>query len=136
MPNHIGDWSNLKTDLAQFSVKHFFDEMNALEVNLGGGRRYAWVEANHHLNFRINQSVDWYLGYGMNLGYWATSYDRSINLSQRTGYWWGFGGIGGIEVTTNVIPLNFALDVGPAVSLIPKPELGVKVGFAARYAIK
>ncbi len=130
------DWSSLKNDLAQLSVKHFFDEHNALEVNLGAGRRYVWLEANHHINFRINRALDWYLGYGANMGYWNTNYDNRYNAAERSGYWLGFGGIAGIELTTNVIPLNFALDGGPAVSLLPEPKVGVRLGFTARYAIK
>lgn len=131
-----GDWSNLKTDLAQLSVKHFFDHRNALEVNLGFGERYLWTEANHHINFMINNDLDWYAGYGMNLGYWNTNYDQRYNPSERSGFWWGFGGLLGLEFTTTVFPLNFALDAGPAVSLLPTPKVGVKMGFAARYAIR
>ena len=39
-----GDWSSLNVDLAQFSVKHFFTESNAFEINFGAGRRYVWLE--------------------------------------------------------------------------------------------
>ncbi len=131
-----GEWSTLKNDLAELSVKHFFDAHNALELNLGFGRRFVWVEANHHFNFRLNKTLDFYLGYGANIGYWATTFDTRYTLRDRSFVWMGFGGNAGIEFTTNVIPLNFALDFGPAVSVLPTQEVGVKVGFSARYAIK
>jgi hypothetical protein len=131
-----GDWSNLKNDLAQLSLKHFLNDRNALEVNLGFGERYVWSEFNHHINQPLNKELDWYLGYGMNLGYWNTNYDNRYDAAERSGFWWGFGGLLGLEFTTKVFPLNFALDAGPAVSLLPTPKVGVKMGFAARYAIR
>lgn len=131
-----GEWSTLKNDLASLSYKHFFTRQHAIEANLGFGRRFLWLEANHHINFPLANDLEWYLGYGMNLGYWNTNYDNRYVEAERSGLWWGFGGNAGIELTTNVFPLNFALDVGPALSLLPSPELGVKVGFSARYAIK
>lgn len=129
-----GDWSSLDVDLAQFSVKHFFAPPSAFEINFGAGRRYVWLEGLYLYNQPLKGDFDWYVGGGVDLGYWNTNYDGRYDNATHTGFWGGATGLFGVEYTFKVIPLNFALDLGPTFRLVPDMEVGVKVGFATRYA--
>ena len=132
-----GDWSTLNVDLAQFSVKDFFDTQEALEFNLGlvgGAKRFIWLEGMYLYHQPLKNDFDWYLGGGVDFGYWNTNYDRRYDPSTRTGFWAGTTGVFGVEYTFDYIPLNFALDAGPTVRMLPDLDVGIKVGFAARYA--
>lgn len=130
-----GDWSNLNYDLALISVKHFFNSPNAIEGNLGFGNGFIWTEAMYHRNFTLKGDLDWYAGAGLDLGYWSARKNDRLT-APHYGFWSGSTTVVGLELTTNVIPLNFALDIGPTFRLTPNADIGVKVGFAARYAIK
>lgn len=129
-----GDWSSLNVDLAQFSVKHFFSAPNAIEANLGAGRRFIWIEGLYLYNHPLKSDFDWYAGGGVDFGYWNTNYDNRYDKATHTGFWSGVTGVFGAEYTFDFIPLNFALDAGPTIRMIPDFEVGLKVGFAARYA--
>lgn len=129
-----GDWSSLDVDLAEFSVKHFFSAPSAFEINFGAGRRFIWLEGLYLYNHPLKNDFDWYVGGGVDLGYWNYNYDRMYDKSTHTGFWGGATGVFGVEYTFDVIPINVALDAGPTLRLIPDMEVGIKVGFALRYA--
>lgn len=129
-----GDWSTLDVDLAEFSVKHFFSAPSAFEINLGAGRRYIWLEGLYLFNHPLKGDFDWYTGGGMDMGYWNTNYDGRYDNATHSGFWGGATGVFGVEYTFGFIPLNFALDAGPTIRVVPDFEVGLKVGFAARYA--
>lgn len=131
-----GDWSTLNYDLAQISVKHFFNSPYAIEANLGFGVQYLWLEGVCHRNMPLKGDVEWYAGGGADVGYWFTKNVRADNPNPHQGVWTGTTALVGLEFTTNVIPLNFALDAGPTFRFTPTPQIGLKVGFAARYAFK
>lgn len=131
-----GDWSTLNVDLAQLSLKHFFSRHNALEANLGAGRRYIWLEGVYHHNRTLKGDVDWYSGTGADFGYWNTNYDQRYESSTHSGFWLGANGVLGIEYTTGFIPINLSLDAGPTVRLVPDFEVGLKIGFACRFAFR
>ena len=125
-----GDWSSLDVDMAQFSVKHFLTEFNAVEVNFGAGQGFVWLEGMYLYNHQLKNEFDWYTGGGVDLGY----RNKNSKVNTHTGFWGGITGVFGLEYTFSVIPLNFALDFGPTIRLLPDMEVGVKVGFATRYA--
>lgn len=129
-----GDWSNLNVDRAQFSIKHFFAVPNSFEVNFGAGRRFIWIEGLYLYNHPLRNGFDWYAGGGLDLGYWNTNYDNRYDSATHSGFWSGVTGVFGVEYTFDFIPLNFALDAGPTLRAVPDFEVGVKVGFSARYA--
>lgn len=129
-----GDWSSLDVDLAEFSVKHFFAPSSAFEINFGAGRRFIWLEGLYLVNKPLKGDFDWYVGGGVDLGYWNTNYDNQYDRSTHSGFWGGATGVFGLEYTFKVVPLNFALDVGPTFRLVPDMAVGVKVGFATRFA--
>lgn len=128
-----GDWSSLNVDLAQFSVKHFYTPENAFEINFGAGQRFIWLEGMYHYNQPLKNDFYWYAGGGVDLGYWSNNYENRFDRSY-SGFWGGTNGVFGIEYVFGYIPLDFALDFGPTIRLIPDLEVGLKVGFAARYA--
>ena len=129
-----GDWSSLGLDLAQFSVKHFFRAPSAIEFNLGLRRHFFWMEGMYHYNQALKNDFDWYLGAGLDLGYWDKNKVNAFDRLSESGFWGGATGVFGIEYTFDFIPLNFSLDAGPNLRLIPQVELGLKVGFSARFA--
>lgn len=131
-----GDWSTLNYDLAELSLKHFFTDRSALEANLGLGRRFIWMEGMYHHNLQLKGDFDWYFGAGLDFGYWNSNYDNRYDKSTDTGFWGGSTGVVGVEYTADFIPINLALDLGPTVRAIPDLEIGLKVGFALRYAFK
>jgi hypothetical protein len=129
-----GDWSTLNVDLAEFSVKHFFNSPSAIEVNFGAGRRFLWLEGLYMYNQPLKGDFDWYVGGGLDLGYWNTNYDNRYDNATHSGFWGGSTGVFGVEYTFGFVPLNFAVDLGPTFRIVPDLEVGLKVGFAARYA--
>lgn len=131
-----GDWSTLNYDMAELSLKHFYTAHSAFEANLGIGRRFIWLEGMYHRNQTLKKDIDWYVGAGLDFGYWNSNYDNRYDKSTHTGFWGGSTGVVGLECTTEFIPINLALDVGPTVRLIPDLEIGLKVGFALRYAFR
>ncbi len=129
-----GDWSNLDINLAELSVKHFFTGFDALETNIGFGRRYLWLEGMYHRNQPLKGNIDWYGGAGLDLGYWNTNYDNRYDNETHSGYWSGINAVVGLEYTTDFIPINLALDLGPTIRVIPERQIGLRVGFACRFA--
>lgn len=125
-----GDWSTLNVDMAQFSVKHFFAEPNAFEINFGAGRQFIWLEGLYLYNHPLRNNFDWYGGAGLDLGY----SNGRIFSDVIGGFWGGATGVFGVEHTFDFIPINVALDAGPTLRMIPDFEVGLKVGFAVRYA--
>lgn len=67
-----GVWSTLDVDMAQFSVKHFFEQSNAFEINFGAGRRFVWLQGMYLSNHNLKGDFDWYGGGGVDFGYWKT----------------------------------------------------------------
>ena len=129
-----GDWSTLNVDMAQFSIKHFFQEPNAVEVNFGAGRSFIWLEGMYLYNQPLRNNFDLYAGGGLDLGYWGENTSGRIETQATKGFWGGATGVFGVEYTFDFIPINVALDAGPTLRMIPDFEVGLKVGFAARYA--
>jgi hypothetical protein len=129
-----GDWSTLNIDMAQLSVKYFFQEPNAFEINFGAGRQFIWLEGMYLYNHPLQNDFDWYAGGGLDLGYWGKHSAGRLNTQATQGFWGGATGVFGVEYTFDFIPINVALDAGPTLRMIPDFEVGMKVGFAARYA--
>ncbi|MCR9171468.1 MAG: hypothetical protein NXI10_03180 [bacterium] len=131
-----GDWSTLNVDMAQFSVKHFFQEPNAFEINFGAGRQFIWLEGLYLYNHPLKNDFDWYAGGGVDLGYWGQHSAGRLDTQATNGFWGGATGVFGVEHTFDFIPINVALDAGPTLRMIPNFEVGLKIGFAVRYAFR
>ena len=131
-----GDRSTVGGDMAELSLKKFMKRNDALEFNLGVGKRHLWLETMLHRNIDLKDDLDWFFGAGADFGYWNTNYDGRYDSSTRSGFWTGTTGILGLEYTFNYIPLNFAIDAGPTIRVLPDFQVGLKVSFAFRIAIR
>ncbi len=129
-----GDWSNLDYDMAQFSVKHFFNAPNAFEANFGAGRNFIHLEGLYLYNSPLRSNFDWFAGGGIDVGYFGHTNTGRIDTQQSNGFYSGISGVFGLEHTFNFIPINVALDAGPTIRVVPNFQVGLKVGFAVRYA--
>ena len=129
------DASTIDVALAEISIKHFFSDRNALEINLGAGRYFLWSQLLFHRNNRLLGDIEWYWGAGVDGGYWYTGNIRGAGTNSRNGIWLGLDGVLGIEYTFNYIPINLALDTGPTFRLVPGLKPGWMFGLSVRYGI-
>lgn len=121
---------------AELSLKTFITEASALEFNLGGNRRFFWLQAMYHRNQSMTRYIDWYWGAGVDGGYWyKPSYGRT-DVGSTEGFWTGLNGTIGLEYTFQVVPINLALDTGPSLRLVPNVKFGWMLGFSMRYAFR
>jgi hypothetical protein len=131
-----GVWSNLDIALADFSVKHFFDTPNAIEVNLGVRRSAGWLQGMYVRNAPLKNDFDWYWGIGGDIGVWRKDYIHVNNGNRYQGFWLGLDANLGVEYTFTGVPINISFDVGPTIRTIPYIDIGVMSGFSCRFAIK
>lgn len=131
-----GDRSTVGGDMAELSIKTFITSSNALEFNVGFGKQHLWLETMFLRSQDFKKDFDWYYGGGADFGYWDTNFDNRYDAATRTGFWAGTSGVLGLEYTFDYIPLNFAIDAGPTLRVLPDFKVGLKVGFAFRIAIR
>ncbi len=129
------DFTTLDIPSAELSLKHFFSGPSAFEVNLGGSRRYVWLQAMYIRNQILTSDLDWYWGAGPDAGYWVKASGRP-GVEGTTGFWAGANGTIGLEYTFNVVPINLALDTGPSLRIVPEVKFGWMAGFSMRYAFR
>ncbi len=130
------DYTTLDIPSAELSLKHFFSGPSAVEVNLGGSRRYIWLQTMYMRNQFLTSDLDWYWGAGADGGYWVKgSYGRT-DIGTTQGFWAGIDGTIGLEYTFDVVPINLALDTGPSMRIYPEVKFGWMAGFAMRYAFR
>ena len=130
------DWSSIDIDLAQLSIKHYFNSPNALETNIGFGRRYLWTQFNYQQSRPFVLGSDWYWGAGADIGYWNRYYDQRYDPTATTGWWSGIGAMVGAEYTFCAFPINLALDAGPNIRMIPEWKLALLASFSCRFALR
>lgn len=130
------DYTTLDLPSAELSLKHFFSSPSAIEINLGGSRRYIWLQAMYERNQPLTNDLDWYWGAGVDGGYWAKGNYGRTDIESQTGFWVGLDGTIGLEYTFNVVPINLALDTGPSMRIVPDVKFGWMAGFAFRYAFR
>ncbi len=122
------------------SVKHFFAGQSAIEGNLGIGRNAFWLQLLYERNQSIAgaEGLDWYWGVGGDLGAWDHYYfDRYYHDRVYNGdFFLGADAVVGLEYTIPTVPLNFALDVGPTLRVLPYTSLYFGASFAIRFAIR
>jgi len=130
------DYSSLHLGFAELSVKHFFSEHDALEINGGGGQRFIWLQAMYLRSQTLKKDVDWYFGGGVDAGHWSTTNGGREDVARQEGFWTGIDGAIGIEYTFDVVPINLALDTGPTFRVVPDFKFGWNAAIAFRYAFK
>lgn len=110
------------------SVKHFINNINAIEGNIGSGLYGFTVQGLYEWNKDLpTEGLNWYLGVGPNIGFYSKS---------SSAFFLSGSALLGIEYTFANIPLNLALDLGPIVQFVPRFDVGIGGGIAIRYAIK
>ena len=112
------------------NAKHFLGGASAIEVTLGGGARHIWLQALYERNQELSHGVEWYYGFGGDLG----SFTNGGYNGYSNGLFIGVDGVVGVEYTFEEFPLNLALDTGPTLRVIPYVGFGWSGGLAVRYA--
>ena len=130
------DYSSVNLGLAELSVKHFFTEQSAFEINAGAGQRFFWVQALYLRSQPMAKGIEWYYGGGIDGGYWANTTGGRTDVERQRGFWTGLDGSIGIEYTFDVVPINLALDTGPTFRVVPDLKFGWNAALAFRYAFR
>jgi hypothetical protein len=119
-------------------IKHYFGSA-AGEFRLGGGRYDFFIQGLYERNFGISDGLEWYWGLGGHLGFWNYGYNKGFyhdNKYYDSGAYFGVDGVLGLEYTFSEIPLNLAIDAGPAINVFPFVRGYFGAAIAARFAIK
>ena len=130
------DYSSVNLGFAELSVKHFFTEQDAFEINAGGGQRFIWLQAMYLRSQPMVKEIDWYAGAGIDAGHWSTTSGGREDVPKQEGFWTGINGAIGIEYTFDVVPINLALDTGPTFRVVPDFKFGWNAALAFRYAFR
>lgn len=130
------DYSSVNLGLAELSVKHYFTERDAFEINAGAGQRFFWVQATYLRSQPMIKGIDWYYGGGIDGGYWAKTNGGRTEIPKQQGFWTGLNGTIGIEYTFDAVPINLALDTGPTFRVVPEIKFGWGAAIAFRYAFR
>lgn len=130
------DYSSVNLGFAELSVKHFFTQQDAIEINAGAGQRFFWLQAAYLRSQPMIKGIDWYYGGGIDGGYWSRSNGGRAEVARQQGFWIGLNGTVGIEYTFDVVPINLALDAGPTFRIVPDLKLGWGASLAFRYAFR
>lgn len=130
------DYSSVNLGFAELSVKHFFTQQDAFEINAGAGQRFFWLQALYLRSQPMIADFDWYFGGGIDGGYWAKTNGGRAEIAKQHGYWTGLNGTVGIEYTFDVVPINLALDAGPTFRIVPDLKFGWGASLAFRYAFR
>jgi hypothetical protein len=130
------DYSSVNLGLAELSVKHFFTEQDAFEINAGAGQRFFWFQAMYLRSQPMVKEFDWYFGGGVDAGHWSKTSGGREGVPKQQGFWTGINGAIGIEYTFDVVPINLALDTGPTFRIVPELKFGWNAAIAFRYAFR
>lgn len=117
----------------QLNGKHFLNNLNAVELSLGGNSNYVWIQGNYEWQHPLVDDVEYYFGVGPGLG--IVSGDPILGNSSSDHFMLGANGVVGAEYTLPDFPFTFAFETGPYVQIIPSIRLGWNFGIAARYVL-
>lgn len=130
------DYSSVNLGLGELSVKHFFTQQDAFEINVGAGQRFVWLQGMYLRSQPMIAGIEWYYGAGIDGGYWAKTNGGRAEIARQHGFWTGLNGSVGIEYTFDVVPINLALDTGPTFRIVPDLKFGWNASLAFRYAFR
>jgi len=112
------------------NIKHYINGSHALEGSIGGSKDNLWVQGLYEINKAPpTDGLNWYFGIGPNIGFVNSSISNSSLFLSASG-------VIGIEYTFQDLPINIALDTGPAINIIPAASFGWGGGIAVRYTLK
>jgi hypothetical protein len=103
----------------------------AYEVGLGGNVGALWVHGNAYYQNELNDFLDFYYGFGANLGIGKMNrFDTDL-----VGLGLGASTTIGLEHTLEEFPLNVSLDLGPSLYVLPRLQLGFAWALSVRYVL-
>lgn len=111
---------------AKYRINH-----QAYELGLGGNTGALWIHGNAYYQNELNELLDYYYGFGANLGLGNMSrFESNLN-----GLGIGASAVVGIEHTLEDFPLNVSLDLGPSLYVLPRLQLGFAWALSVRYVL-
>jgi hypothetical protein len=124
------------------NFKKFTGSNNAIDLLFGTSfndlNKYFWANCLFEYNKNIvnGSGFNWYAGVGPSVGLWTRGgyYHKSKNKTY-SGLWGGVSAVVGIEYTIPSIPLNLAVEAGPAINLMPYFIPDGVVNVAIRYVL-
>jgi hypothetical protein len=115
------------------NLKYFIKNSNAIEGTIGGGKNSIFLTGLFEKTNSLEEGFSWYYGGGATLG--AYSYFTSTNTKNTEGLAI-LNGVLGVEYKFEDLPLNLAIDTGPAIEVYPDIGFGWAGALAVRYVIK
>jgi hypothetical protein len=103
----------------------------AYELGLGGNTGALWVHGNAYYQNELNDILDYYYGFGANLGIGKMN-QFETNFS---GLGLGASAVIGLEHTLEDYPFNVSLDLGPSLYVLPRLQFGFAWAFSVRYVL-
>jgi hypothetical protein len=103
----------------------------AYELGIGGNNSSVWVHGNAYYQNELNDILDYYYGFGANVGLGNMS-KFEMNY---TGLGLGASAVIGLEHTLEDFPLNVSIDVGPSLYVLPRLQLGFAWALSVRYVL-
>lgn len=111
---------------AKYRINH-----QAYELGLGGNKGALWVHGNAYYQNELNEIIDYYYGFGANLGLGTMNWFET----NSSGLGIGANAVVGIEHTLVDFPLNVSLDLGPSLYVLPRLQLGFAWALSVRYVL-
>ena len=103
----------------------------AYELGIGGNTRSVWVHGNAYYQNELNDILDFYYGFGANVGL-GNMNQFETNYS---GLGLGASAVIGLEHTLEDFPLNVSIDVGPSLYVLPRLQFGFAWALSVRYVL-
>jgi hypothetical protein len=103
----------------------------AYELGIGGNTSSVWVHGNAYYQNELNDILDYYYGFGANVGLG----DMSKFETNYSGLGLGASAVIGLEHTLEDFPLNVSIDVGPSLYVLPRLQFGFAWALSVRYVL-
>jgi hypothetical protein len=101
------------------------------ELGIGGNTSSVWVHGNAYYQNELNDILDYYYGFGANVGLG----DMSKFETNYSGLGLGASAVIGLEHTLEDFPLNVSIDVGPSLYVLPRLQFGFAWALSVRYVL-
>ena len=103
----------------------------AYELGIGGNTGSVWVHGNAYYQNELNDILDYYYGFGANVGLG----DMSKFETNYSGLGLGASAVIGLEHTLEDFPLNVSIDLGPSLYVLPRLQFGFAWALSVRYVL-
>ena len=103
----------------------------AYELGIGGNTGSVWVHGNAYYQNELNDILDYYYGFGANVGLG----NMSKFETNYSGIGLGASAVIGLEHTLEDFPLNVSIDLGPSLYVLPRLQFGFAWALSVRYVL-